>query len=133
MTRPAPHRPRRPETGTDLKQVIAAPVIWAAHFLTAYVFAAVWCEKLGRETPILGARIAVLAATVLALVAIGILARRLWRAHAPSLTDADFDFEYNAPEERHRFLAHVGLMLCALSAVAVLYGTLPALTLSSCR
>ena len=50
-----------------------------------------------------------------------------------SLTDNDFEFEHNTAEERHRFLSHVALMLCLLSAIAVLYTTIPMLYLTSCR
>lgn len=123
----------RSETGTDLRRVIAAPVIWALHFLFCYVFAAIWCEKLGRDAGLGGARIAVLAATGVALLGIGLLTHRLWRVRGRSLTDDDLEFEHNSPEERHRFLSHVALMLCALSTVAVLYVAIPALYLTSCR
>lgn len=124
---------RVPDTGTDLKRVIAAPVIWAAHFLACYVLAAVYCEKMGRASDLGPARAGILVLTALALGGIGAVTRGLWRVRARSLTDDDFEFEHNSPEERHRFLAHVALMLCALSAVAVLYVAIPALYLTSCR
>jgi hypothetical protein len=124
---------RLPGTGTDLKRVIAAPVIWATHFLLCYVVAAVWCEKMGRASDLGPARTGILALTVLALVGIGAVTRRLWGVRARSLTDDDFEFEHDTPEERHRFLSHVALMLCALSAVAVIYVAIPALYLTSCR
>ena len=124
---------RETGSGTDLWRVIAAPVLWALHFLACYLIAAVWCAKLGRDAPLEGARIAVLVATLLALAGIGWSAHGLWRVRARSLTDDDFEFEHNSPEERHRFLSHVALMLCVLSAVAVLYVAIPAIYLASCR
>ncbi len=124
---------RDPDTGTDLKRVIAAPVIWAVHFLVCYVFAAVYCEKMGRASDLGPARLGILFLTGLALVGIGAVTRDLWQVRARSLTDDDFEFEHNSPEERHRFLSHVALMLCALSAVAVLYVAIPAFYLVSCR
>ena len=75
----------------------------------------------------------VIAATVVALAGIGWSTHHIWRVRARSLTDNDFEFEHNTPEERHRFLSHVALMLCMLSAVAVLYVTIPMLYLSTCR
>lgn len=124
---------RETGTGTDLWRVILAPILWALHFLFCYVFAAIYCEKLGRDAELWPARAVVLIATAAALAGIGVIAHRLWRVRARSLTDNDFDFEHNSPEERHRFLSHVALMLCALSAVAVLYVTIPTIYLTSCR
>jgi hypothetical protein len=78
-------------------------------------------------------RIAVAVATLIALAGIGLSTRHLWRVRGRSLTDDDFEFEHNTPEERHRFLSHVALMLCALSAIAVLYVAIPVFYLTSCR
>lgn len=119
--------------GTDLWRVIAAPIIWALHFLFCYVFVAIHCEKAGRSAPLEDARLWVIGATIVALLGIGSSTLRIWRVRARSLTDNDFEFEYNTPEERHRFLSHVALMLCVLSAVAVLYVTIPMLYLATCR
>jgi hypothetical protein len=124
---------RVPGTGTDLKRVIAAPLIWAGHFIICYVLAAVYCEKMGRASDLGPVRLAILALTAIALGGIAVVTRGLWQVRARSLTDDDFEFEHDSPEERHRFLSHVALMLCALSAVAVIYITIPALYLSSCR
>ena len=119
--------------GTDLWRVIAAPIIWAFHFLFCYVFAAIYCEKMGRGAPLDDPRYWVIVATVVALAGIGWSTHRIWRVRARSLTDNDFEFEHNTPEERHRFLSHMALMLCALSAVAVLYVVIPMLYLATCR
>ena len=119
--------------GTDLWRVIAAPIVWAVHFLFCYVYAAVYCENLGREASLTNPMIAVVAGTLVALALIGWFTHRLWRVRARSLTDNDFEFEHNTPEERHRFLSHVALMICVLSAVAVIYVTIPVLYLSTCR
>ena len=124
---------RETGTGTDLWRVIAAPIIWALHFLFCYVFAAIYCEKMGRGAPLDDPRFWVIVATVVALAGIGWSTHRIWRVRARSLTDNDFEFEHNTPEERHRFLSHMALMLCALSAVAVLYVVIPMLYLATCR
>lgn len=124
---------RETGTGTDLWQVIFAPGVWAVHFLFCYVFAAIYCEKLGRDAPLDAATWVIVAATVVALGLIGLSTLSLWRVRGRSLTDDDFEFEHNTAEERHRFLSHVALMLCVLSAVAVLYVAIPMLYLTSCR
>jgi small-conductance mechanosensitive channel len=124
---------RETGSGTDLWRVVLAPVIWVGHFLFIYIYAAVYCEKSGRETSLAAVQTAVGIATLLALLGIALVTRHLWSVRARSLTDNDFDFEHNSPEERHRFLSHVALMLCALSAVAVIYVAIPALYLASCR
>lgn len=124
---------RETGSGTDLWKVIAAPLIWSVHFVVCYVLAAVWCEKLGRSAELETAKIAILVATGVALAGIAFSTHHLWQVRARSLTDNDFDFEHNSPEERHRFLSHVALMLCALSAVAVIYVAIPAIYLTTCR
>jgi len=124
---------RETGSGTDLWQVIAAPVIWALHFLFCYVYAAIYCAKAGRDAGLGGPTLVIVGATAVALMLIGLASYRLWQVRDRSLTDNDFEFEHNSPEERHRFLSHVALMLCLLSAVAVIYVTIPMLYLSSCR
>lgn len=124
---------RETGTGTDLWRVIAAPIVWAVHFLFCYVYAAIYCEKMGRAASLDQPTFVIVGATIVALALIAVSTHHLWRVRGRSLTDNDFEFEHNTPEERHRFLSHVALMLCVLSAVAVLYVTIPMLYLSTCR
>lgn len=124
---------RETGSGTDLWQVILAPVVWALHFLFCYVLAATYCEKAGREAALDPVRTAVLIATLAGLAVIALGTRGLWRVRGRSLTDNDFEFEHNTPEERHRFLSHVALMLAALSATGMAYVALPVLIIGTCR
>lgn len=124
---------RETGTGTDLWSVIISPSIWALHFLACYIAAAIYCEKLGRDTPLDSVRMLVIVVTVLALGGIFWSGIRLWRVHDRSLTNNDFEYEHNTPEERHRFLSHVALMLSVLSAIAVIYVAIPMLYLETCR
>lgn len=117
--------------GTDLWRVIAPLVIWALHFLFCYAWAAVACQKAGREATLGGTQSAVLIATGVALALIGAGAVSLRRGR--SLTDNDLEFEHNTPEERHRFLGHMALMLAVLGAVGVIYVAIPVLLLDTCR
>lgn len=124
---------RETGTGTDLWRVIAAPIVWALHFLFCYVYGAIYCAKAGRDASLAGPTLVIVVATAVALALIAASTLHLWRVRGRSLTDNDFEFEHNTPEERHRFLSHVALMLCVLSTVAVLYVAIPMLYLTSCR
>ena len=124
---------RETGSGTDLWKVIFAPTVWAVHFLFCYVYAAVYCEKAGRDASLEGPTLVILIATVVALALIALSTAKFWAVRGRSLTDNDFEYEHNTPEERHRFLSHVALMLCLLSAVAVIYVAIPMLYLTSCR
>jgi hypothetical protein len=124
---------RRPESGMTLWQVIAAPVVWAVHFLASYVWAAIRCEKAGRDAALGSAQTGVLLLTAVALALIGLNTLHLWRVHARSRSEGDFDFDHNTPEERHRFLVHTALMLSVLSAIAVVFVALPAVVVTTCR
>jgi hypothetical protein len=124
---------RETGSGTDLWRVIVAPIIWATHFLFSYVTVAVFCEKAGRRAALDPAELAVSIGTIVALAGITWASHSLWKVRGRSLTDNDFEFEHNTPEERHRFLSHVALMLCVLSAVAVVYVAIPMIYLSTCR
>ena len=108
-------------------------VIWALHFIICYIGAAVYCAKWGREAPLDIVRGGVLVTTGLALAGVVALSFSLWRVHRRSMTENDFDFEHNKPEERHRFLSHVGLMLSVLSAVAIIFVAYPVMVLETCR
>jgi uncharacterized membrane protein YozB (DUF420 family) len=124
---------RKSGTGTDLWRVILAPIVWALHFLICYILAAIYCEKAVDGASLVSLHSAIIVVTLVALGAIGLTASGLWKVRARSLTDEDFDFEHNSPEERHRFLSHVALMLCVLSAVAVIYVALPFAMVADCR
>jgi hypothetical protein len=107
--------------------------VWSLHFLVCYVGAAIYCEKLGRDAALDPVRVLVVLATAVGLAVVGVSTRGLWRVRGRSLTDDDFDYEHNSPEERHRFLSHVALMLSALSAIGMIYVALPVFLLGSCR
>jgi hypothetical protein len=121
------------EEGTSLWRVIAAPTIWALHFLACYVVAAVYCAKAATGVPLEPVRFFIAAATVLALAAIAYVVARAWGDWGLSLRDDDLIYDMPEVEERHRFLSHMTLMLSALSALAVLYVALPAVFLETCR
>lgn len=109
--------------------VIMPPVIWAGHFLAAYWIAAVWCARdLGALAP---AAWAILVLTVLALAAIGWLARVAVVNYGGSLRPVRA-IAGDRDVARKRFLGHVALLLCALNAVAVVFTAIPSAVFPRC-
>jgi hypothetical protein len=124
------HDPTREER-QSLWLLMTAPIIWATHFLLCYLTAALWCAKLadgngGFEV----VRMAVGLYTLLALIGIGITGTHGLRRHRFGRARLPHDAATAA--DRHRFLGFATVLLAGLSAVATLYGALPALFIGSC-
>jgi len=112
--------------------MIAAPCVWAIHFLLAYWSAAVWCAKIPQRTEqILAVRIGVGVLTVVALAVVAWLARRAVRNYRARFVIHDDPTE-PSEAERTRFLGHATLLLCALSAAAIVFDAMPVLVFDSC-
>ena len=110
--------------------LVAAPLIWSAHFLASYIAAAVFCAK--RPDAGLGdVRLLILILTAAALagiVTVGVIGLRHHLASPDGLPhDAD------TPEDRRSFLGFATLLLSGLSAVAVAFVAMPALFFEVCR
>ncbi|HZW22716.1 hypothetical protein [Noviherbaspirillum sp.] len=112
---------RNPFTRNHLLSLIAAPLIWAAHFLACYLFVSIACAL-----AVPGARTGIAAATTLALALIAVSAwsnYRKWSAVRRS----------NAPDApTHAFFALNAMMLAAMSALALSWVAFPALMLPVC-
>ncbi len=118
------------ESNQSLWFVVAAPLVWAAHFLASYFTAAVWCARYAGPDASLGsARVAIGIYTAVALGAIGVVATLAWRRyrHGDEALDAD------SAEGRHRFVGSSTLLLAALSALATVYSALAAVFVGSCH
>lgn len=110
--------------------MVGGPLVWTVHFLVVYVLTAVSCafgfasaEALGPVSLVL---IAVSAAALAAIGGLGMVARRRLRrlAGGPG----------RDPETgRQRFMAFAALLLCVLSAIAVVYETIPVFVLPPCQ
>lgn len=112
--------------------MVAAPCVWAAHFLLVYWIAAVWCAKADAQFASLEAvRPWMLGLTLVAWGAIALLARHAVHRYDGKLL-IDEDLTKDTERERERFLGHATLLLAALSAVAVLFDTIPALVFDRC-
>lgn len=117
----------------SLWPVIAALSIWAGHFLLCYWVAAVWCAKYAvGEGSLLWVRIAIGLLTVAALGALAWLAWHAVHRYRGRLEIED-DLVEDSESERTRFLGHATLLLCSLSAVAIVFDVVPALVFATCR
>jgi len=131
--------PRTPDRGS-LWLLTIAPVIWAAHFLSCYMTAAVWCARFAAPGGALnGIRTAIAWYTAAALIGIAVVGWEGFRRHSyPSTglgtggTEAT-THDLDTREDRHRFLGFATLLLSGLSAVAVAYAAFAATLFDTCR
>ncbi|PVA11010.1 hypothetical protein DC366_04305 [Pelagivirga sediminicola] len=131
------HQPRADEERREFREeaeslwrITLAPVTWVAHFVASYGVAAVTCAK---APGLLGAaRIGLMLATLLALAVIAWLGWRAWRQWDYRNT-GDYTNALGQAEDRHQFLGHAAVLLALISAIGVVYGTLPVLLLDTCR
>lgn len=122
-----------PEKEDSLWLLAIGPGIWAAHFLFAYVGAAVVCAKAADPAaalPLL--RDLVLVATALALLGIAVTGIVGYRRHATGI-DQPPPHEEDTPGDRHRFIGFATVLLCGLSAVSTLYVGLVVWFFETCR
>lgn len=117
----------------DLWSLIGGPTIWAVHFLGSYIGAAIFCAKApAPDVSLAGLRVFIAILTVLALGGVALAGRRAFRRG--ELAEAgEPPYDENTFEGRQRFLGFATLLLCGLSAVAILYGALPAFLMPDCR
>lgn len=106
----------------ELLYLIAGPLIWLAHFLSIYIVNALACARSVLAGLWLGLPISswiIVAGSAAALAAMAVVA---WRQRARVRAR-------NAPP----FHAWLAATLCGLSAVAVVWETLPVFLLTACR
>ncbi len=132
---PARHDERRSfaEAASSLWDIALGPVVWALYFLFCYTTTAIVCAKLGGAGPAFGwLRLAIGAATLLALAVIAWIGWRAWRQW-DFLDDLDYEHDAAVTEDRHELLGHAGFLLAGLAFVGVLYVAMPALFFDGCR
>jgi hypothetical protein len=123
---------RLPEREESLWRLTVAPAIWGLHFLLSYLTAAIWCAKVaGPGGPLGGVRVAVMAYTAIALVAIAAVGWLGFQRHSYGASLAPHDDD--TPEDRHRFLGLATVLLAGLSAVATTYTAIASFFFESCR
>lgn len=124
--------PETTEARERLWLVPASPAIWAVHFLTCYVLAALWCGMVvGRGGSLGTVRVVIAVLTLVALAAIAAIGWLGHRAHTLGAEQAPHDDD--TPGDRHRFLGLAALLLSGLSGVAVIYTALAAVFVETCR
>ncbi|NDV52551.1 MULTISPECIES: hypothetical protein [unclassified Salipiger] len=111
--------------------LVAAPSIWAAHFLLSYWVAAIWCAKLGRGTPLTEPRWIIAGLGALCIAAIIGLAVLAVRRYGGVFVIFE-EITESSERARDRFVGHVALLLCVLSAVAILFTVIPGMVLGQC-
>lgn len=111
---------------------IAVPMlIWALHFVGVYGFRALACESGWRSSAggVLDTiTVALIGFAIVAFVALGVVAVRALR-----VLQSDAGAKTTDTIPRRRFLSRITLALCVISAIAVVYSTIPALLLPSCQ
>jgi len=131
-TPPGEEGPKRLLDEGSLWIMIAAPCVWALHFLFAYWAAAVRCAKIPEGTEgIAAVRLGVGALTLVALAVVAWLAWKAVRSYRATLLIHE-NLTGPGEAERTRFLGHATLLLCALSAAAIVFDAVPALVFDSC-
>jgi hypothetical protein len=128
----APNARPLPEKNESLWLLAAAPLAWAAHLLLSYCTAAIWCAKFApRDGSLAPVQVAIAVYTIVALAVIGVTGWRGWRRHRLGGSPPPHDDD--TPADRHRFLGFAALLLAGLSAIAVIYAQMAALSMGSCR
>jgi hypothetical protein len=116
---------------SSLWALIVPPAVWALHFLFCYVYVAIRCAKGGSLQTLDDVRIAIAAATAMALL---IVAASAYVAGAQMAIDGDPPpHDESTAADRHRFLATAKLLLAALSFVAIVFTAIPAFLFPNCQ
>lgn len=120
------------EERDSLWRLALPPTIWALHFVASYGAAALVCARLGGDAQaVVALRGGIVALALVALVAIGALGRRAWRQW-DMMRDREWENDQAHGEDRHQFLGHAAFLLAVISAIGVIYVTLPALLVEGC-
>ena len=110
---------------------VIAPVIWAAHFMTCYVWAALACGRLASDQSFARAQIGIGIATAVAATAIALCFMSGFRHLGGRLPDQPNDD--GTPEDRTRFMAFTTILLAILSLIATLFVGVAAIGVGACR
>lgn len=127
----SPRVPANPLSPYRLLGIAAPMAVWALHLVVLYSLQGLACAEGWNRARLAGLEPLTWCALVLGLAAFAALARlglHAWRGwHA-----AHADRAHPAAAARRRFGAAVTGALCVLSAVAVLFTTIPVLLLPGC-
>lgn len=109
--------------------LVAAPTLWAIHFVASYVLAATWCAKVGQSLSGPAWIIVGMGAVCIALILwLAVIAIRRYGAVFLIFEE----ITESSKKGRDKFIGHVSLLLCTLSAVAILFTVIPGFVFSTC-
>lgn len=104
-------------------RLLLAPAIWVAHFIVLYLLVSLVCAGGAADVMLFGYGIVPVGATLATVVALSLITATAWGDVRRLRKPGDGD---------RTFIARVGVLLCALSALAVTWGAYPAFVLPAC-
>ena len=116
-------------TRNSLLSLIVSPVIWAAPFLACYVIVSLACAAAYTQPLLFGMDIVDASVTILTLGAVALM------IYIAAVNHAKWRRTLHRPapgDDMSRFFALCSVMLCGLSAVAVIWVAFPTYLLPPC-
>ncbi|APE45737.1 hypothetical protein BOO69_18780 (plasmid) [Sulfitobacter alexandrii] len=110
-------------------KITLGPLIWALHFVCCYGVVAVTCAK-GWDYGTVRAGLLIFSAG--ALGGIAVVGWAAWRQWDVSHT-ADPVNRLGRAEDRYHFLGHAAFLLSIISAIGVVFVTLPLVLIGGCQ
>lgn len=110
--------------------LVAAPSIWAAHFLVSYWIAAIWCAKSDAQSLTMPSWI-IAGLGLVCIAVIVVLALIAIRRYGGVFLVFE-EITESSERGRDRFIGHVTLLLCILSAAAIAFTIIPGMVLGQC-
>lgn len=110
--------------------LVAAPSIWAAHFLVSYWIAAIWCAKSDAQSLTMPSWI-IAGLGLVCIAVIVVLALIAIRRYGGVFLVFE-EITEGSERGRDRFIGHVTLLLCILSAAAIAFTIIPGMVLGQC-
>ncbi|PWE27167.1 hypothetical protein C4N9_17835 [Pararhodobacter marinus] len=114
----------------SLWRITFAPTVWALHFVLCYGLVSLSCAK--ELIPIATVQAVLTALSLLALAIIawlGFRSLRQWRV----LVTGQLEHPEGTPESRHRFLGHAAFLLSVISAIGVIFVSMPLILIGGCQ
>ncbi|MBX3725156.1 MAG: hypothetical protein KF823_04490 [Xanthomonadales bacterium] len=114
-----------------LTGMVLPMALWALHFVVVYSLVGLGCEHDWPSRSLAGGNllsvllIALTAAFLVVVAALGLRARRAWRRHAANQAG-------DPRQRRHALIAMAATALAALAAIAIVFTATPALLLPPC-
>lgn len=120
------------EEQDSLWRLALSPTLWALHFVICYGATTVFCADHILGVDYLSTlRLGIGLLTIAVLAAIVWLGWGAWRQW-DVVRDREWENDAGNNEDRHQFMGHAAFLLSLISAVGVIYVSLPVLLIASC-